>query len=190
MAFILKLQEDHGEYISIAEARKLMENAANDEELQSHIKNIKKYDIFVCVTYISDYFACKTRHMIIYNSSDNVNVDNVKGVLSGKKDCVGVIPITTSKTNNNSEYQKFKYPIINRTNTGLTQNHKIPLYKNLKNIHDITFANNSSEKKISTVSRQEIVGYVGRLQIEDQVDIANYLYNWKREKSNSISKKD
>ena len=178
MADTYKLQEDHGEYFSVSKARTLMENASKDEDLQNHVKNMEKYDIFVCIIYISDGIhsgTCKKKHIIIYNTdTDN---KNVVGVLSCKKDCVKIIPITTSKTNADTKYQKYKIPFINKTGTNLSL--KKDLYINLGNLRDYTLG----KDKIFTTSRCEIIGYVGKLRIEDIRNINTYRLRWIAEKS-------
>ena len=173
---LYKLQEDHGEYFSVSKARTLMENASKDEDLQNHVKNMEKYDIFVCITYIDDGYnagTCKRRHVIVYDT--NIP-ENVKGILSRKSDCIGVVPITTSKTSANTEYQNYKFPIINRRGANLKTNGK--LYMNLMRAYNSIFKN----EKDFTVSRSEIIGYVGKLQIEDRNTIASNLFIWKQKK--------
>ena len=171
---LYKLQEDHGNYITVSKARTLMENASKDENLQDHIKNMEKYDIFVGITYIDNgdnIGMCKTRHIIILNTNP---VPSIKGMLSRKTDCIEFIPITTSKTSANTEYQNYKFPIINRYGANLSTDKD--LYINLRNLYKHTFEN----EKLSTLSKSEIIGYVGKLQREDINTIATNLYNWKR----------
>ena len=177
----LILREDHGEYFSVSKARTLMENASKDEDLQNHIKNMEKYDIFVCIIYISDGIhsgTCKRKHIVIY---DMDIPENTRGVLSGKKDCVGIIPITSSKTKADTEYQNYKFPIINQYSANLSTSKK--LYLNLRNLCKHTL----KKEAISSISRCEIIDYVGKLQIEDKRTIATRLIAWKQQKAEGDS---
>ena len=181
----LILREDHGEYFSVSKARTLMENASKDEDLQNHIRNMEKYDIFVCITYISDGIhsgTCKRRHFVVFNMNIP-ETENVRGTLSGKKDCLEIIPITSSKTKADTDYQRYKVPIINRIGAKLSRYKE--LYLNFLEMYRAILTN----KRGLTISRSEIIGYVGKLQVEDIHTIGTYRLKWLAEKGNKEDSK-